>query len=308
LHSSSTYTKQIKDEALRLGFDDCGISRSEPLEEDFKIFQDWLRSKSHANMDYLERNTDKRRDPRNLVEGSKSVISVILNYYPANTQKDPEAPVLSKYAYGRDYHEVMMKKLNCLLDFIHNSIPGSNGRVFVDSAPVLEHALARQSGLGWIGRNSLLISKKYGSFVFIGEVIVNIDLDYDYPVKDLCGTCQKCIISCPTGAIMEGRVVDAGKCISFHTIENKNDSIPAGLKANFQQRVFGCDICQDVCPWNKKVKAHHVEEFLPHPDVLSMTKVEWFSLDRDRFNELFKNSALKRLKYEGLCRNLEFLK
>ena len=300
-------TALIKNEALRLGFDDCGVSIADFLKEESERLDSWLNKGYQARLGYMERNKEKRTDPRKLVEGAKSVISVILNYFPAHKQLDPDAPVLSKYAYGKDYHHVIKKKLADLLAFIRQNIPGADGRAFVDSAPVLEHAFASRSGLGWIGKNSLLLTTHHGSFVFIGELIVNIELDYDRPVNDMCGSCRNCITSCPTGAIVAERVIDANKCISFHTIENKTDSMPENLKGKFQNRVFGCDICQDVCPWNKNAKPHSTEEFHPQHDLLSMSKKEWYSIDRERFNELFKGSAVKRAKFEGLRRNLRFL-
>ena len=300
-------TALIKNEALRLGFDDCGVSRAEFLEEESLNLDSWLNNGYHARLGYMERNKEKRTDPRKLVEGAKSVISVILNYYPAQKQLDPDAPVLSKYAYGKDYHHVIKKKLKELLAFIRQKIPGSDGRAFVDSAPVLEHAFASRSGLGWIGKNSLLLTTHHGSFVFIGELIVNIELEYDRAVNDMCGSCRNCITSCPTGAIVADRVVDANRCISFHTIENKTELMPENLRDKFMNRVFGCDICQDVCPWNKNAKPHSTEEFTPRHDLLSMSKKEWYAIDRESFNELFKGSAVKRAKFEGLRRNLGFL-
>jgi epoxyqueuosine reductase len=308
LHKNSTYTRQIKTEALRLGFNDCGISRAEVLTEDFKRLKVWLRKNYQAELTYMERNAEKRKDIRKLVDGARSVISVILCYYPPEQQKYSEAPILSKYAYGRDYHTVIKDRLNQLMEFIREIIPGAEGREFVDSAPVLEHAWASRAGLGWIGKNSLLISKRYGSFIFLAELVVNVELDYDNPVRDMCGSCRKCLDSCPTGAINEGRMVDAGKCISYYTIENKTGSMPEELKHRFMNRVFGCDICQDVCPWNRKIQTHNVKEFYPHPDLLSMNRMDWYSLDRERFDELFENSAVMRAGYDGLMRNLNFIK
>lgn len=304
----STYTKLIKQEALKLGFNDCGISKAEMLSDDFKILQTWLANNYHAGLKYMERNTDKRKDINKLVDGAKSVISVILNYYPSERQKDPAAPVISKYALGPDYHDVVKKKLIRLMEYIRTIIPGAEGKVFVDSAPILEHAWARRAGLGWIGKNSLLITKKFGSFIFIGELIVNIELEYDNPSSDMCGNCRKCIISCPTGAITEGRMVDANKCISYLTIENKTDIIPEELRERFINRVFGCDICQDICPWNKKLDPHKTEELKPHSDLISMTKEQWYSINQDQFKVLFKNSPIKRAKFRGLIRNLSFLR
>jgi epoxyqueuosine reductase len=297
----------IKKEAIRLGFNDCGISRADFLDVESERLESWLNKGYHARLGYLERNSDKRTDPRLLVDGAKSVISVILNYYPSQTQKDSEAPVLSKYYYGKDHHQVVKKKLADLLNFIRKKIPGSDGRAFTDSVPLLEKAFASRGGLGWIGKNSLLLTEKFGSFVYIGELIVNIELEYDQPVKDLCGTCNKCTIACPTGALSTEHVLNANRCISFYTIENKTDSMPENLRGFFHNRVFGCDICQDVCPWNKKAKSHNIKEFTPHPELLTLSKKEWHSIDRVRFNELFKGSAVKRAKFEGLRRNIIFL-
>lgn len=306
--ASPSHSQEIKSEALRLGFSDCGISAADYLETDASRLKDWLSKGRNASLKYMENHFDKRCDPRLLVEGAKSVVSVILNYYPAEKQSDPNAPVLAKYAYGQDYHDVVRDKLKQLLEYTRKLIPGCEGRVFTDSAPVLEHAWASRSGLGWIGKNSLLLSERFGSFVFIGEMIVTAGLEYDKAVNDMCGSCRNCITSCPTGAIVADRVVDAGKCISYHTIENKGSEMPADLKDKFKNRVFGCDICQDVCPWNKKISPHEVPEFSPAPGLLSMNAKEWHEMDRGVFNTLFRDSAVKRAKYEGLKRNLEFLK
>ena len=303
-----TYSQQIKDEALRLGFSDCGISAAEFLTQDSERLKTWLDNDYNASLAYMENHFEMRTDPRKLVENAKSVVSVILNYYPSKQQTDPEAPVIAKYAYGKDYHDVIRDKLKSLLSFSAELIPGCEGRVFVDSAPVMEHAWASRAGMGWIGKNSLLITSKFGSFVFIGEMILTAELEYDKPVNDMCGSCRNCITSCPTGAIVDERVVDAGKCISYHTIENKTSEIPESFKNSFKNRVFGCDICQDVCPWNRKLSAHSISEFNPHPDLLTMSKKDWQLMDFDKFNMLFKGSAVKRAKFEGLKRNLNFLK
>jgi epoxyqueuosine reductase len=302
-----TYSRDIKSEALRLGFNACGISAADflPLEND--RLESWLANGYHGDLQYMERNRDKRTDPRNLVEGAKSVVSVILNYYPSENQTDPEAPVIAKYAYGKDYHTVIKNRLQHLLSFICELIPGTEGRVFTDSAPVMEHSWASRSGLGWIGKNSLLINTEFGSFVFIGEVIISAELAYDRPLNDMCGSCRNCINSCPTGAIVEERVIDARKCISYHTIENKTPDMPAELQGKFANRVFGCDICQDVCPWNRKARAHNIAEFEPHPSLLEMSRDEWYSMDKGKFNEVFKDSAVKRAGFEGIRRNMTFI-
>lgn len=297
----------IKKEARRLGFDDCGIARAEELVEDAVHLRDWLDHHYHAGMRYMARHAEKRTDPTRLVEGARSVISVILNYYPAKTQSDPEAPVLSKYAYGNDYHGVVREKLERLLHYISANIPGARGRAFVDTAPILEKAWAVRAGLGWIGKNTCLISPKTGSFCFIGTLIVDISLHYDRPMSDFCGTCTRCIDACPTKAIIAPRVLDAGRCISYLTIENKG-GISEEFKGLFADRVFGCDICQDVCPWNRKAAACREEDFEPHPELLEMTRDDWFTMDETGYREMFKNSAVKRATFNGLKRNLDFIK
>jgi len=308
VNTEQTYSRQIKSEALRLGFSDCGISAADFLPQEAERLRDWLNKGYHSGLGYLANHFEKRTDPRHLVENSKSVVSVILNYYPPKIQSEPEAPVLAKYAYGKDYHNVIRKKLKSLLTFTCELIPGCTGRVFTDSAPVLEHAWASRAGLGWIGKNSLLLTGRFGSFVFIGEMIITAELDYDTPVNEMCGSCKNCVTSCPTGAIVADRVIDAGKCISYHTIENKTQDMPEDLVENFRNRVFGCDICQDVCPWNRKSIPHDVQDFSPHPDLLAMSKNDWHSLSEEKFNEIFRGSAVMRAKYRGLKRNLDFIK
>ena len=307
MKEEQTYSRQIKSEALRLGFSDCGISAADFLPQEAERLRDWLNKGYHSGLGYMANHFEKRTDPRQLVEGSKSVVSVILNYYPPKKQNDPEAPVLAKYAYGKDYHDVIRRKLKSLLTFTCELIPGCEGRVFTDSAPVLEHAWASRAGLGWIGKNSLLLSSRFGSFVFIGEMIITAELAYDTPVNDMCGSCRNCVTSCPTGAIVGDRVIDAGKCISYHTIENKTLDMPEDMRENFKNRVFGCDICQDVCPWNRKAITHDIEDFTPHPELLSMSKNDWHTLREEKFNEIFRESAVMRAKFGGLRRNLDFL-
>jgi epoxyqueuosine reductase len=257
-------------------------------------------------MHYMDNNFEKRANPALLVPGSKSVISVLLNYFPSKTQNDPTAPVIATYAYGEDYHKVLKKKLKFLFNFINTNLISIQGRTFVDSAPVLDRAWAARSGLGWIGKNSNLISTKHGSFVFIGSLIIDMELSYDTAIHDHCGGCTKCIQACPTHAIQEPAVIDSNKCISYLTIENKNN-IPEFFKNKFKNRVFGCDICQDVCPWNRKAKPNQVKEFDAIPDLLEMTKEEWNDLDEDKYNLLFKKSAVKRAKYSELKRNIDFI-
>jgi epoxyqueuosine reductase len=293
----------IKAEAHRLGFEGCGISRAAYLPDDAKQLDSWLHEQYHGSMTYMENYVEKRVDPVKLVEGAKSVISVILNYFPSISQHDPEAPVVSKYAYGEDYHEVIRKKLKLLLHYIS----AASGSAFVDSAPVLDRAWAARAGLGWIGKNTNLISPETGSFIFIGSLIVDIPLQADSPIGDLCGDCNRCIRACPTGAIIKPRVLDARQCLSYLTIENKG-VIDPGFRDKFENRVFGCDICQDVCPWNRRAVPHRVTEFNPLPGLIEMTRKDWYELDEIRFKKLFLKSAVKRTKYAGLRRNLELIK
>jgi epoxyqueuosine reductase len=300
-------SSMIKAEAARLGFNGCGISLAEFLPGDAGRLRQWLEAGHHAGMSYMENHFDKRTDPSKLVEGAKSVISVILNYYSKARSGDPEAPVISKYAYGRDYHDVIRKKLNDLLRFMQDSMGPVNGRGFVDSAPVLDRAWAARSGLGWIGKNSNLISPEAGSFFFIGTLLVDIPLHYDKPITDFCGDCNRCIRACPTYAILPGRTVDANKCISYLTIENRGEISPE-FAGKFQNRAFGCDICQDVCPWNRKSAENTVEEFRPLAGLLGMTRQEWYDLDEEKFNATFAHSPVKRAKFSGLKRNLEFIR
>ena len=302
----SKHTQMIKQEAHRLGFMYCGVSKAEFLEEEAPRLEKWLSQNMHGQMSYMERYFDKRLDPRLLVNGARSVISLLLNYYPSQTQTDREAPKISKYAYGKDYHFVIKDKLKELLHFIQENIGEVNGRVFVDSAPVLDKAWAKKSGLGWIGKNTNLINKQSGSFFFIAELIVDLELDYDGPVKDYCGTCTQCIYACPTDAIVDPYVVDGSKCISYFTIELK-DKIPDEMQGKFQNWAFGCDICQDICPWNRFSTPHDEPDFDPNRDLLKMSKREWEEITEEVYNKVLKNSAVKRTKFRGLKRNIEFL-
>jgi epoxyqueuosine reductase len=299
-------TELIKTEAKRLGFLSCGISKAGFLEEEAPRLEKWLKKNMHGEMQYMENHFDKRLDPTKLVPGSKSVISLLLNYFPGQTQNS-ESYKLSKYAYGTDYHFVIKEKLKELLFFIKSEIGDVHGRAFVDSAPVLDKAWAAKSGLGWMGKHTNLLTKQTGSFYFIAELIVDLDLEYDTPVTDHCGSCTACIDACPTEAITDPYVVDGSKCISYFTIELKNE-IPASYQGRFNDWMFGCDICQDVCPWNRFSKPHREPLFDPHPELLSMTKKEWEEITEDVFKNLFKNSAVKRTKYSGLKRNINFLK
>ena len=284
----------------------CGISKAGFLEQEAPRLEAWLNQNRHGQMQYMENHFDKRLDPIKLVEGSKSVISLLLNYYPQHLQRD-DSYKISKYAYGTDYHFVIKDKLKELLHCIQEQVGDVHGRAFVDSAPVLDKAWAAKSGLGWIGKHSNLLSKQAGSFYFIAELIVDLDLDYDTPVTDHCGSCTACIDACPTQAIVEPYKVDGSKCISYFTIELKNE-IPSSVSGQFDDWMFGCDVCQDVCPWNRFSKAHKEPLFDPHPDVLSNSKKDWEEITKEVFSEIFKKSPLKRTKFEGLRRNIEFLK
>lgn len=297
----------IKQEAKRLGFLQCGISRADFLEKEAPRLEQWLNANMHGEMSYMANHFEKRLDPRKLVDGAKSIITVLLNYYPSETQKDPEAPKISKYAYGNDYHHVIKGKLRELVNFINEEIGEVGGRAFVDSAPVMDKAWAAKAGLGWVGKNTNLIHPKNGSFFFIGELILDIELESDQPIRDHCGTCTACIDACPTEAIIQPYVVDGSKCISYFTIELK-DAIPTEMKGQFDNWAFGCDVCQDVCPWNRFSKPHTEPQFNPHPDLLEMTKKDWEELTEDVFKKVFQKSAVKRTKFSGLKRNIEFLK
>lgn len=300
-------TQLIKSEAKRLGFDYCGISKADFLEEEAPRLENWLNKNMHGQMSYMQNHFDKRLDPRLLVPGARSVISLLLNYFPSQMQQDEIAPKISKYAYGEDYHVVIKEKLNHLLEFIKEHIGDVDGRAFVDSAPVLDKAWAKKGGLGWIGKNSNLINKESGSFYFIAELIVDLELEEDGPIKDYCGTCTRCIDACPTNAIIEPYVVDGSKCISYFTIELK-ENIPAEVKGKLDNWVFGCDICQDVCPWNSFSKPNREKQFQPNAELLGMTKSDWEELTEQTFKRVFKNSAVKRTKFSGLKRNIDFLK
>lgn len=301
------YAQLIKVEAKRLGFLSCGVSKAEFLEEEAPRLESWLNKNMHGNMQYMENNFDKRLDPTLLVEGSKSVISLTYNYYTDKLQQDTNAPKISKYAYGIDYHFVIKEKLKQLLEFIKSDIGEVHGRAFVDSAPIMEKAWAKKSGLGWIGKNSNLITQRVGSFYFIAELIVDLDLEVDHAVTDHCGSCTACIDACPTEAITEPYQVDGSKCISYFTIELK-DNIPSEFKGKFDHWMFGCDICQDVCPWNRFSKNHSQPLFNPKPELLSMSKKDWEEITQETFNKVFQKSPVKRAKYSGITRNIRFLK
>ena len=307
MNNKIKYTELIKTEAKRLGFLSCGISKAEFLETEAHRLENWLNNNMHGEMRYMENHFDKRLDPTKLVEGSKSVVSLLLNYFPSENQKDKSAPKISKYAYGTDYHFVIKDKLKSLLHFIQDEIGEVHGRAFVDSAPVLDKAWAAKSGLGWIGKHSNLLTQQVGSFYFIAELIIDLELEYDTATTDHCGTCTACIDACPTQAITEPYVVDGSKCISYFTIELK-ENIPTEFKGQFDNWMFGCDVCQDVCPWNRFSKPHKEQLFNPHPELLEMSKKDWEDITEDTFKKVFKKSAVKRTKYSGLVRNIQFLK
>lgn len=333
--SSRTHTALIKQESKRLGFDFCGISKAEFLEEEAPRLEKWLKEEKHGKMQYMENYFDLRLDPTKLMPGAKSVISLLLNYCPSEENKSPvltkasglpplqgginsllplpppagdnsQQPKISKYAYGKDYHFVIKEKLKYLITFIEQNIGAVNARGFVDSAPVMDKVWAKKSGLGWIGKHTNLISKSNGSFFFIAELIVDLDLEYDGPVADYCGTCTKCIDTCPTDAITEPYMVDGSKCISYFTIELK-ENIPSEMKGKFDNWMFGCDICQDICPWNSFSTPHNEPHFLPKPEILNFSKKDWEDMSEKTFKKTFADSPLARPKYEGIKRNLEFL-
>lgn len=300
-------TNFIKREAIRLGFDNCGISKAEKLDDEARLLEAWLNQGRHGQMHYMANHFDKRVDPRLLVDGAKSVISFSHNYY--NPASQPAgAPKLAMYALGNDYHDVIRTKLNELLAAIQAQAGAVNGRGFVDSAPVLERAWAKRSGIGWQGKNTNLLTKRTGSYFFLAQLILDIELEYDGPVKDYCGTCTKCIDACPTSAIYEPYKVDGSKCISYFTIELKDEALPADMKGKFENWMFGCDICQQVCPINSQAQPHHEPQFEPHPTLLTMTRKDWEELSEETFRNLFKGSPVKRTKYKGLMRNIGFLK
>jgi epoxyqueuosine reductase len=284
----------------------CGVSKAGFLEEEAPRLEKWLKKNQNGQMSYMENHFDKRLNPTLLVEDAKSVVSLLLNYYPGQKQNE-DAYKISKYAYGADYHYVIKDKLKELLFSIQETIGEVSGRAFVDSAPVLDKAWAAKSGLGWIGKNSNLLTQKVGSFYFIAELIIDLELDYDYAATDHCGTCTACIDACPTQAIVDPYIVDGSKCISYFTIELK-ENIPQDMKGKFADWAFGCDICQDVCPWNKFSKKHSEPLFSPNPDLLSMTRKDWDEITEETFKVVFKDSPLKRTKFLGLKRNIDFLK
>lgn len=303
-----TSAQIIKHIAYKNGFDYCGIAKAAPLDDDARRLEQWLKQNRHGSMSYMERYFDLRVDPTKLFPGAKSVITLLKNYYPSE-QQQPDAPKISKYAWGEDYHEVIRGQLKTLLEEIRIQMGNIQGRGFVDSAPVLERSWATRTGAGWIGKNGNLITKHSGSFFFIATLIVDIELDYDDPfAKDFCGSCRKCIDACPTEAILDNKVIDGSKCISYFTIELKDALIPNEMKGQFDEWMFGCDTCQDVCPWNRFSKPHQEPAFHPLPEILNLSTQDWEHLTEDAFKKIFRHSPLKRSKFKGIQRNLSFLK
>ena len=301
------FKPNIKSKATELGFFYCGFSKAEFLEDEAPNLEKWLNKNYHGKMAYMSNHFDLRLDPRKLVPGAKSVISLLFNYSAPIEQKDKDAPKISKYAFGEDYHYLVKERLFQLFDYTKGLIGDIDGRVFVDSAPVMDKAWAKRSGLGWIGKNSNLIHPREGSFFFIAEMIIDVDFEPDGPIKDYCGSCTRCIDACPTEAIVEPYVIDGSRCISYLTIELKDEIIPNEFKSKMDNWVFGCDVCQDVCPWNRFTKANNEERFT-NPKLLDLSKKEWQEMSKEFYDELFKRSAVKRTKYSGLKRNIEFLK
>ena len=306
LDKKSHYSESIKSKAKDLGFLSCGISKADFLEEEAPRLEQWLNQNHHGEMAYMANHFDKRLDPRVLVPGAKSVVSLLLNYHSKEKQTDVEAPKIASYAFGDDYHKVIKDKLKELMSFIHQEIGEVQGRVFVDSAPVMDKAWAAKSGLGWIGKNTNLISKKVGSFFFIAELILDLELEHDLPATDHCGSCTACIDACPTDALLAPYQIDGSKCISYVTIELKNE-IPTDFQGKMDNWAFGCDVCQTVCPWNRFATPHSEPAFNPPDELLSLSKNQWEEMTQEVFSIIFKNSAIKRTKFEGLKRNIKFL-
>lgn len=307
MNNNEKNTQFIKQTAQQLGFMYCGIAKAEQLDEDARRLETWLKQNMHGKMQYMENHFDLRIDPRKLVSGARSVITLLQNYFPDQTQKE-NTPHISKYAFGKDYHEVIREKLKHFLSLLNEKIGKIEGRGFVDSAPVLERTWALRSGAGWIGRNGNLINKQTGSFYFIATLIIDIELVYDDPfTKDFCGTCHKCVDACPTDAILDNKVIDGSKCISYFTIELKDALIPSEMKDKFDNWLFGCDVCQDICPWNRFSHPTSEISFTPIPEILNLSTKEWESMSEEAFTTLFKESPLKRTKYTGIQRNLKFI-
>ncbi len=303
----NSYTKTVKEASALFGFDYCGIAKAAKLDDDARRLEKWLHEGKHGTMHYMERYFDLRTDPTLLVPGAKSVITLLKNYFPDEKQ-NADAPKISRYAFGKDYHEVIKEKLNNFLQTLREKIGDINGRGFIDSAPVLERSWAQKSGLGWIGKNGNLINKGAGSFFFIATLIVDIELQYDDPfARDYCGSCTRCLDACPTDAILPDKVIDGSKCISYFTIELKDMLIPDEMKGRFQNWMFGCDICQEVCPWNRFSKPNNEIQFKPIPEILNLTTKQWEEMNEEGFKKIFKHSPLKRSKFKGIQRNLKFI-
>jgi epoxyqueuosine reductase len=304
--SPASSARLIKQLARELGFSYCGLSKAEFLEEEAPRLEEWLRRGYHGKMKYMENHFDKRLDPRLLVPGAKSVVSLIYNYYPQKDLAQNDNFKIAKYAYGEDYHFVIKEKLHELLFRLQEKAGQINGRVFVDSAPVMERTWARRAGIGWVGKNSLLLNRSMGSFFFLAELIIDLELEYDGPIKDYCGTCTACMDACPTNAIPQPYVVDGSKCISYFTIELKEE-IPEDVKGKFENWIFGCDICQDVCPWNRFAQPHREPRFTPHPELEHLQRQDWIELTEEVFKKIFRKSAVKRTGFKGLKRNIKFV-
>jgi epoxyqueuosine reductase len=300
------HTRFIKQTAREFGFSYCGISKAEFLEDEAPRLEEWLKRGYHGKMSYLENHFDKRLDPTKLVPGAKSVVSLIYNYYPQSELPKGNNFKIARYAYGEDYHIVIKDKLKEFLQRIQQEVGEIQGRAFVDSAPVMERAWGKKSGAGWIGKNSLLLNRSMGSFFFLAELIIDLELEYDGPINDYCGTCTACMDACPTAAIPQPYVVDGSKCISYFTIELK-DEIPEEVKGKFENWIFGCDICQEVCPWNRFSRPHQEPRFTPHSDLKKMSASDWKELTEDVFKKVFKKSAVKRASFNGLKRNINFV-
>jgi len=307
LEKPAENSHKIKEKALELGFLQAGIARAVHLREDAERLRDWINNGYHGSMAYMENHFEKRVDPRELVEGAQSIVVVLQNYFTRENQHDEQAPLISKYAYGKDYHRILRKKLQALYAFMEADLGAQSGRVFVDSAPVLERAWGRLAGLGWIGKHSLLLNRNFGSWFFIGVIITDLDLKPDSPMKDYCGDCTRCIDACPTNAILPGKTLNASPCISYLTIENRENRLPEEFRGKLENQVFGCDICQDVCPWSNNAHAHSEPWLDPRPGLLEMTRKEWVEMDREKFDTLLEGSAVKRAKFAGLRRNIDFL-
>lgn len=306
IENPQKYTDLIKEKARKFGFQSCGISNADFLEEDAKRLELWLKNNQHGEMAYMENYFDKRLDPRLLVEGSRSVISLSYNYFPKEKIQTLDNFKISKYAYGLDYHEVIKEILREMVAELQEEIGAFEHRIFVDSAPVLERSWARKSGIGWVGKNANLITKQNGSFYFLAEIICDLSLVYDTPTTDHCGSCRRCIDACPTGAILSERNVDGSKCISYATIELKNE-LPDFFQNKMDDWMFGCDVCQDVCPWNRFSKPHSQSKFMPNDFLKTFQKDNWKELTPELFSEIFRKSPVKRTKFSGLMRNIDFL-